>query len=84
MWQLREAGWFCNVKGFLIGRTQANKEIEDFTYLDAIRNAIYDLGVPIIYDIDVGHVPPQLTLVNGSYATVSYTTNSTKITQKCI
>ncbi len=27
-------------------------------------------GVPIIFDIDCGHVPPQMTFINGAYAEV--------------
>ncbi|MGV2910251.1 LD-carboxypeptidase, partial [Bacillus safensis] len=26
--------------------------------------------IPIFYDIDCGHVPPQMTLINGAYAEV--------------
>jgi muramoyltetrapeptide carboxypeptidase len=29
-----------------------------------------ELGLPIIYDIDCGHLPPQITLVNGAFAEV--------------
>ncbi|WP_143003422.1 hypothetical protein [Melghirimyces thermohalophilus] len=29
------------------------------------------MDVPVIYDVDIGHVPPQLTLVNGVFATVT-------------
>lgn len=72
LWQLREAGWFSNVKGFLIGRTMSSLAVEDFTYLDAIKNSIEVLNVPIIYDVDIGHVPPQITCINGAYAEFEY------------
>ncbi|MBW4084790.1 hypothetical protein HYD27_26050 [Paenibacillus sp. S150] len=29
-----------------------------------------ELQLPVLYDIDCGHVPPQLTLINGAYAEV--------------
>jgi hypothetical protein len=42
-----------------------------FTQLDALRFALEGLDVPVLYDIDFGHVPPQMALVNGALATVS-------------
>ena len=50
----------------------------------ALKNALGTLNVPIIYDVDIGHVPPQFVLVNGSYATVEYTNEKTLLTQKFI
>lgn len=38
-------------------------------FKEAIRQS-KELQIPIIYDIDCGHVPPQITLINGSYAEV--------------
>ncbi|MNO07459.1 LD-carboxypeptidase [compost metagenome] len=29
-----------------------------------------ELQLPVLYDIDCGHVPPQLTFINGAYAEV--------------
>ncbi|MDD2627933.1 MAG: LD-carboxypeptidase [Clostridia bacterium] len=72
LWQMKEAGWFKNTRGFLFGRTMSNKAVEDFTYLDAISKALTDFNVPIVYDIDLGHVPPQLTFINGSYGIFEY------------
>lgn len=83
LWQAREAGWFSNVNAFLIGRSYAfTKSVGDFTFLDAINKALYDLNVPIIYNVDIGHVPPQLTIINGSYAKVEYNDGKLKLTQK--
>ena len=42
-----------------------------FTQLDALRFALDGLDVPVLYDIDFGHVPPQMALVNGALATVT-------------
>lgn len=83
LWQMREAGWFENVNAFLIGRSFAfSKSVGDFTYLDAINKALYDLNVPIIFNVDIGHVPPQLTIINGSYAKVEYDDGKLKLIQK--
>ncbi len=72
LWQMREANWFQNSNGFLIGRTRALKEIEDFTYLDALHKVFDDMNVPVIYDVDIGHLMPTITVINGSLGTFKY------------
>jgi len=68
LWQMREAGWFQNAKGFLIGRTLCQKFVHEFSYEDALHDALDELNVPVIYDIDVGHTQLQWTMINGSLA----------------
>jgi muramoyltetrapeptide carboxypeptidase len=41
-------------------------------YHDALESALGDLSIPVLYDVDIGHVPPQLSLVNGAMAKVRY------------
>ena len=69
LWALRLAGWFDAASGVLIGRTSA-PDADGFTQEDAARSALGDLGVPVVLDVDCGHVPPQLSLVNGALAEV--------------
>ena len=38
--------------------------------LDVYKDLSDELGIPIVYDIDCGHLPPQITLINGAYAEV--------------
>ncbi len=75
LWQMKEAGWFSNTKGFLIGRTRAMKEIGDFEYLDALHKVFDELNVPVIYDVDIGHLMPTFTIINGSLGTFEYENN---------
>ena len=84
LWQLREAGWFKNVNGFLIGRTFSQESIDDYSYLDALKDALLDLNVPIIYDADLGHIPPQMTYINGAYAEFEYVDGKGILKQKYI
>lgn len=37
---------------------------------DVYKELSDELQIPIIYDIDCGHLPPQITFVNGEYAEV--------------
>ncbi|WP_081754716.1 hypothetical protein [Paenibacillus durus] len=36
-----------------------------------------ELGVPVVYNADIGHVPPQLTLVNGALTAVDADSKTT-------
>lgn len=62
-------GWLDAAAAMLIGRTGA-PDSSGFTQLDALESALAGLAVPMVYDVDLGHVPPQLALVNGALATV--------------
>ncbi|MFF3925660.1 S66 family peptidase [Paenibacillus lactis] len=68
--QMKLAGWFANCSGILFGRSAANHAIENYEAEDVYQDLTRELGVPIVYDIDCGHVPPQMTLINGAYAEV--------------
>lgn len=68
--QLKLAGWFENCAGVLFGRSPAGQPVEGYEQLDAYRDLADELGVSVVYDIDCGHVPPQLTIINGAYAKV--------------
>ena len=72
LWQMKQAGWFDNMNGVLIGRTFSQLDIKDFTYLDVLHKIFDDMNVPVVYDIDFGHLAPQWTIVNGSYAEFEY------------
>ncbi|WP_026830747.1 S66 family peptidase [Exiguobacterium antarcticum] len=68
--QMVLAGWFDQASGILFGRTAAGQTVEDYTLLDVYETLSEKTGVPIFYDLDIGHQPPQLTLVNGALATI--------------
>ncbi|SDI18374.1 Muramoyltetrapeptide carboxypeptidase LdcA (peptidoglycan recycling) [Paraburkholderia phenazinium] len=70
---LRLCGWFDGVSAVLMGRNAvADDEGSDgLRYVDALQSELGDLPCPVIYDMDIGHVPPQLSLVNGALARVS-------------
>lgn len=69
LWRMRLAGWFDHANAVLVGRTRAPDE-PGFTQLDAVRSVLGDLAVPVVLDVDCGHVPPHLALVNGALAEV--------------
>lgn len=66
---LRLAGWFDSASAVLIGRTAAPARV-GLSQDDAVLDALGSLDVPIIADVDFGHVPPGNVLVNGALARV--------------
>jgi muramoyltetrapeptide carboxypeptidase len=68
--QMKLAGWFDHCSGLLFGRSPANTTVENYTIEDVYNDLADELNVPFIYDIDCGHVPPQITFINGAYAEV--------------
>jgi muramoyltetrapeptide carboxypeptidase len=79
--QMKLAGWFVNCSGILFGRSSANQTVDDYTIEDVYKDLSEELEVPIIYDVDCGHVPPQVTFINGAYAEVEVNDGKGKITQ---
>lgn len=72
LWRMRLAGWFEHANAVLVARTSA-PDSEGFTQLDAVRSVLGDLDLPVVLDVDCGHVPPHLVLVNGALAEVTLT-----------
>ncbi|WP_053366580.1 S66 family peptidase [Bacillus sp. FJAT-27245] len=68
--QMKLAGWFEGCSGILFGRSPANEPVDNYTIEDAYQDLHTELGVPVLYDIDCGHMPPQITLINGANAEV--------------
>jgi muramoyltetrapeptide carboxypeptidase len=66
---LRLAGWFDDAAAVLVGRTAA-PDSEGFTQRDAVADALGMLDVPVVLDLEIGHVPPHLPLLNGARAEV--------------
>lgn len=62
---MRLAGYFDGAVAVLVGRTKA-PDSPTLTQTEAVLDALGSLGVPIIADVECGHVPPYLLLVNGA------------------
>ncbi|MEU1278584.1 S66 peptidase family protein [Streptomyces sp. NPDC005805] len=77
---MRLAGFFDRANAVLVGRTEA-PDSPSLTQREAVLDAFGGLGVPIIADIECGHVPPFLPLVNGARARVVHTPDRSELTQ---
>ena len=82
--QMKYAGWFDNCNGILFGRSEANQPVNDYNVVDVYMELAEELNLPIAYDIDCGHMPPQITFVNGAYAEVEVSNGKGKVTQRFI
>lgn len=79
-WSMREAGWFKYVKGFLIGRPRRfGEDIMGVDQYNAVTDILGELNVPIIMDLDIGHLPPMMPIISGCLATVHAEGNSINI-----
>ena len=80
--QMKYAGWFDNCAGIVFGRSAANETVQGYTAEEVYGELAEELNVPIIYDADIGHQPPQLILVNGAYAIVEAQNGKGKVVQE--
>lgn len=81
MWQMDRAGWFKYVKGFLIGRPLCGSD-QEMLGLDtyrAVTGVVSKYNVPVLMDLDIGHTPPKMPLISGSYAKVKAKDNELAI-----
>ena len=71
LWQMEQAGWFSHVKGFLIGRPLCHgTEFLGMDQYEAVTGILKKYDVPILMDLDIGHIAPMMPLVCGSYTKV--------------
>lgn len=81
LWKLSQAGWFQNAKGFLIGRPyHFGEEFFGLDQYKAVTDMLARYQVPIIMDVDLGHLPPMMPVISGSYATVDLDKEADNIT----
>ena len=81
LFHMKQVGWFDYVKGVVVGRVMyPSGYYDDFTYQDALKKIFGD--IPIIFNADVGHVCPKMTMINGAlvdimcdneYASIKFT-----------
>lgn len=79
-WQMKEAGWFEHVKGFIIGRPMLfGQDMFGLNQYQAVISVLDEYKVPVIMDVDIGHLSPMMPIVSGSTAKVTRTGNNISI-----
>ena len=66
LWQMKSCGYFKYCKGIIFGRPLFIREDYKTSFNDAVKMTLEDLQIPVICDADVGHVSPQMAIVNGA------------------
>ncbi len=80
IWQMKEAGWFSHVKGFLIGRPLCfGEEAFGIDQYQAVTDMLSEYNVPIIMDMDIGHLAPMMPMICGATAKVTVKENDVSI-----
>jgi muramoyltetrapeptide carboxypeptidase LdcA involved in peptidoglycan recycling len=72
LWHMRECGWFEHCNGVLYGRADGYSANYGFELTDALEHCFGAYSVPVIYDADIGHLPPQTQIVNGALGAVDF------------
>ena len=77
LWNLREAGWLDNAKGFIIGRprTSWKQDMLGCNQYNAVTEVLKTCGVPVVMDAEIGHIDPMLPVVMGAEAVVTVSGN---------
>lgn len=72
MWQMEHAGWFEHCSGFLLGRPRIGMGVEEFgiDHYQAAYEMLRKYNVPVMMDVDIGHLSPMMPVICGSMARV--------------
>lgn len=68
--QFSYAGWFAQTKAVIIGRTMYESSETGMTYAEAVTTALKD--IPVLYQTDIGHTYPHMTMINGALLHLVY------------
>jgi muramoyltetrapeptide carboxypeptidase LdcA involved in peptidoglycan recycling len=70
--KMKLMGLFDNARAIVFGRVCFSGEATDMDYLEQVEQALADTGVPVIWNADIGHTKPSMTLINGSMGHLVY------------
>lgn len=77
---MRMAGYFDAANAIVVSRTSA-PDAGTLSQKEAALDALGGLGVPIIADVECGHVPPYMPIVNGALGQLRFGAGSGVLTQ---
>ena len=71
LWKLNELGYFKYCNGVIFGRCGNDNSFFEYDMENCIKDSIISkLNIPIIYDADISHKGPSMTIINGGIATI--------------
>lgn len=80
LWKMNELEYFKYTKGVIFGRFGVEMSYFDYDVKSCLKDSVLGkLNIPIIYDADISHKGPSLTIINGSIAHVECSNGKGKI-----
>ena len=76
--QMKYAGYFKYCKAIVVGRVCFESSETGMSYEEALKLAVND--IPTIFNADIGHVSPKMTLINGAMMHLKAKNNKGSIT----
>ncbi len=71
LWKFHELDYFKYTKAIIFGRFGENITSYDYDVKSCLEDSVISkLNIPIIYDADISHKDPSLTIINGSIANI--------------
>ncbi len=78
-WRFLDSGYFKYAKGIIFGRSATEASYYDISFKEAIKDSLGTLNIPIILNVDIGHVSPRMTIINGAIINLKYVNNKGSI-----
>lgn len=71
LWKLNEFGYFKYCNGVIFGRCGNDTSYIEYDMENCLKDSVLsNFNIPIIYDADISHKGPSMTIINGSIATI--------------
>lgn len=85
LWKLNELNYFKYTKGIIFGRFGNETTSYNYDTKTCLQDSILStLNIPIIYDADISHKAPCMTIINGSITTINLKNNQRTISFELI
>lgn len=82
MYRFKYAGYFRSTKLVIIGRVMFTNGRTDDEYEELLHRLFDELDIPFIFNADIGHVKPCMTIINGAMAAVECQDGKGRISQE--
>lgn len=80
LWKFNELEYFKYTKGVIFGRNGVEKGCVYETMEQTLKDSVlYKLNIPVIYDADISHKGPSMTIINGAIAEIRCNNGKGKI-----
>ncbi len=79
LWQLKNAGWFDWCKLIMIARPINQEPSFGKSYRENMYDELKSLNIPLLFDVNIGHIAPAYHMYNGAIVKVSYNGKKGKI-----